>query len=471
MRNLHGMHKLFIGISKLWGVAQQSGLVKYGEQMQHVDSLSNAWIWVNDGIIERIGVVSELSHNTLDALNSMLPYGVQLSKELLKTKRFIRDSITVSQRFQLLEDFPGIDFKEFVFCGNREILPGFVDSHTHIVFAEPRTEEFKLRIQGAGYEAIAASGGGILNSAKKLQLLDFDTLLFQARKRLDWMVQHGTTTVEIKSGYGLTVESELTMLRVIAALKKEFPGIIKATFLGAHAFPMEFKGREEDYVKLVIDDMLPRVAEEGLADHVDVFCDRGFFTAEQTSRILKAAAAFGLPAKIHANELGITGGVQVAVSHGAWSADHLEYLGDAEIALFAESLKADGGETVPVALPGCSYFLGIPYANVRALMNAGLPVALATDFNPGSSPVCSLQQVWSLACTQQKMLPVEGFNAITCNAARALRLEHQVGSIASGMHANFIVTTTENAMDTVPYFFGKNHIDAVYIKGNSYFGN
>jgi len=376
--------------------------------------------------------------------------------------------------YGLMKDWEGItDWRgvEIVDADGCFALPAFCDSHTHTVFAKTREEEFVDRIHGLTYEEIALKGGGILNSARRLVEMSEDDLVHQAQKRINKMIALGTGAIEIKSGYGLSVEAELKMLRVIKRLKETNSISIKATFLGAHAFPMEFKGREEDYVKLVIDDMLPRVAEEGLADHVDVFCDRGFFTAEQTSRILKAAAVFGLPAKIHANELGITGGVQVAVSHGAWSADHLEYLGDAEIALFAESLSAKVGETVPVALPGCSYFLGIPYANVRALMNAGLPVALATDFNPGSSPVCSLQQVWSLACTQQKMLPVEAFNAITCNASRALRLEHQVGSIAPGMHANFIVTTTENAMDTIPYFFGKNHIDAVYIKGNSYFGN
>lgn len=452
MRNLHGMHKLFIGISKLWGVAESAGMVKYGLAMQAVDCLEQAWIWVHNGSIYKVGIMSDLSESTQSVLQN----------------RITSTAHDIAGKFVFNDDFQGFEFSMLVCLGNKEVMPGFVDSHTHIVFAEPRTEEFKLRIQGAGYEAIAAAGGGILNSARKLQGMSFDFLLTEAKKRLHWMVAHGTTTVEIKSGYGLTVESELMMLRVIAALKAEFPGIIRSTFLGAHAFPLEYKGREEDYVQLIIDTMLPAVVQENLADHVDVFCDRGFFSAEQTGRILTAAKSYGLPGKIHANELGITGGVQVAVANNAWSADHLEYLGEQEIAEFAKSVSAEGGETVPVALPGCSYFLGIPYANTRALIKAGLPVALATDFNPGSSPVCSLQMVWSLACTQQKMLPSEAFNAITCNAARALRLEKNVGSIAPGMDANFITTSTLNALDTIPYFFGKNHIEDVFIRGNRF---
>ncbi len=452
MRNLHGMHKLFIGISKLWGISDRPGMVKYGLQMQHVDYLEDAWIWVEDGRINRIGIMADLSESTRAQL---LQHATAAVAEH-------------PGEFIFFDDFNGVTFSSLVCLANKEVLPGFVDSHTHIVFAEPRTEEFKLRIQGAGYEAIAAAGGGILNSARKLQAMDYEVLLAQARARLHWMVAHGTTTLEIKSGYGLTVESELKMLRIIAELKKEFPGIIKSSFLGAHAFPLEYKGREEDYITALIDEMLPLVMRDNLADHVDVFCDRGFFSPEQTDRILKAAKSFGLPGKIHANELGITGGVQVAVDNNAWSADHLEYLGDEEIEAFARSLNSVDGETVPVALPGCSYFLGIPYANTRALISAGMPVALATDFNPGSSPVCSLQMVWALACTQQKMLPAEAFNAITCNAARALRLENQVGSIAPQMDANFITTSRTNAVDTIPYFFGKNHVEDVFILGNRF---
>jgi len=245
MRNLHGMHKLFIGISKLWGVAESAGMVKYGLAMQAVDCLEHAWIWVHNGSIYKVGIMSDLSESTQSALQN----------------RITSTAHDIAGKFVFNDDFQGFEFSMLVCLGNKEVMPGFVDSHTHIVFAEPRTEEFKLRIQGAGYEAIAAAGGGILNSARKLQGMSFDFLLTEAKKRLHWMVAHGTTTVEIKSGYGLTVESELMMLRVIAALKAEFPGIIRSTFLGAHAFPLEYKGREEDYVQLIIDTMLPAVVQ------------------------------------------------------------------------------------------------------------------------------------------------------------------------------------------------------------------
>ena len=471
MRNLHGMDKLFIGISKLWGISASPGMVKRGIAMKDVSSIENAWIWVSNGTIEKFGSMSDLQSSSNKQILSLLPKEDQWLWNLNTIQPVCGNPSQISPldldvRFELPLDFPGANFESLVFMRGMELMPGFVDSHTHIVFAEPRTEEFKLRIQGADYEEIAAAGGGILNSAKKLQQMDFDTLLTSARSRLQAMVEHGTTTVEIKSGYGLTLDSELKMLRVIAQLKSEFPGIIKSTFLGAHAFPSDYKGSEDSYVELIIDTMLPEIAKEGLADHMDVFCDRGFFSPAQTDKLLKAAKKYGLPAKIHANELGITGGVQVGVSNQAWSVDHLEYMGDEEIQILKECLLSDQGETVAVALPGCSYFLGIPFSDVRAMIDSGLVVALATDFNPGSSPVCSLQMVWSLACTKQKLFPAEAFHAITCNAARALRLEDQVGSIAVGMHANFILTAVRNAVDTVPYFFGQNHINSVYIRGN-----
>ena len=456
--------------------------------MQHVSSVENAWIWVEHGVIKQFGSLEELSPRSIAKINENLPLESSISmvheefsvQSTGSDEHLISGQInsqTAPKQFtfnhpleldiplELSDDFPGVVFDSICHFGGMEVLPGFVDSHTHIVFAEPRTEEFKLRIQGAGYEEIAAAGGGILNSAKKLQKMEEETLLVGARNRLHQMVAHGTTTVEIKSGYGLTVESELTQLKVIRALKSEFPGIVKATFLGAHAFPKEYKGREDEYVNLIVSQMLPAVVNEGLADHMDVFCDRGFFTPEQTDVLLKAAKSYGLPAKIHANELGITGGVQKGVENGAWSVDHLEFLGEEEIRVLKDSLGASEGETVPVALPGCSHFLGIPFSNVRGLMLAGLPVALATDFNPGSSPVCSLQMIWSLACTKQKMFPSEAFHAITCNAARALRLESKVGSIAPGMDANFIATDLVNAIETIPYFFGQNHVRAVFILG------
>jgi imidazolonepropionase len=341
-----------------------------------------------------------------------------------------------------------------------EVLPGLVDSHTHSIFAEPRSAEWEMRLKGATYEQIAETGGGILNSATKLRSMDEESLYEQSLWRVQRMIAHGSTTIEIKSGYGLSTESELKMLRIARRIGKNVTATIKTTFLGAHAVPLEFKGRQDEYVSHIITEMLPAVCNEGLADHMDVFCDRGFFTPEQSLRLLEAAAQFGLPSKIHANELGITGGVQVAVKAGSWSADHLEHIGEEEIACLKSS------EVMPVGLPGTSYFLDIPYTPARKIINAGLPFALASDFNPGSSPVCNLQMVWSLGCSRMKMLPAEAFNAITLNAARSLRLENSVGSIAVGKKADFWTTETQNAVQSVPYFFGVNHAKDVYLKGN-----
>ena len=395
------MRKLFHGISRMWGVAATNGAYSCGSEMAQVEGFSNAWIWVEDGRIVALGG-DEGSYGD-EAICSRFT-GLDASG---------RNEILVSSSKEM--------GAELVDLGGVEVLPGLVDSHTHIVFAAPRHEEFEMRIKGESYEAIAAAGGGILNSARKLQAMDEDLLYEQAAARLRVMILHGTTAVEIKSGYGLTVDSELKMLRVIQRLKSTFDILIKATFLGAHGIPMEYKSNPDSYVDLVVDEMLPKVMAEGLADHIDVFCDRGFFTVEQTDRILKAANALGLPSKIHANELGLTGGVQVAVANGSWSADHLEHCSEVEVGLLRESMDEVYGGTVPVGLPGTSYFLGIPYAPGRALIDAGLPFAMATDFNPGSSPIASLQIVWALGCTQMKLLPAEAFCAISRNAARALR--------------------------------------------------
>ena len=353
---------------------------------------------------------------------------------------------------------PGAD--EEINLQGLEVLPGLVDSHTHTVFAEPRSGEWEMRLKGISYEAIAEAGGGILNSAAKLRSMDEELLYEQSLWRVQRMLEHGTTTLEIKSGYGLDTASELKMLRIARRIGNAVSATVKTTFLGAHAVPPEFKGNREAYVQHIISEMLPAVCEAGLADHMDVFCDRGFFTPEETLQLLEAGAKYGLPAKIHANELGITGGVQAAVKAGAWSADHLEHLGEAEIDCLRNSA------VMPVGLPGTSYFLGIPYADGRRIIDAGLPFALASDFNPGSSPVCNLQMVWSLGCSQIKLLPSEGFNAITINAARSLRLENSTGSIAVGKQADFWTTETRNALQSVPYFFGINHAESVYIGGD-----
>ncbi|MEN9318784.1 MAG: hypothetical protein RL712_1354 [Bacteroidota bacterium] len=400
------MRKLFHGISKMWGVAAERGRYRCGAEMGEVEAFTSAWMLVEDGRIVGLGGAEG-------------SYG---------------------------EDVGAM--------GEDEILER-ID-----LGGAPRHEEFEMRLRGESYEAIAAAGGGILNSARKLQVMSEDDLYAAAADRLKVMIAHGTTTVEIKSGYGLTTESELKMLRVVKRLKQDFDILIKATFLGAHGIPMEFKGEPDKYVDLVITDMLPKVVAEGLADHIDVFCDRGFFTVEQTDRILKAAAAMGLPSKIHANELGLTGGVQVAVANGSWSADHLEHCSEVEIDLLRSSLELEYGGTVPVGLPGTSYFLGIPYAPGRALIDAGLPFAMATDFNPGSSPIASLQMVWALGCTQQKLLPAEAFYAVTCNAARALRCEKEVGARGAGPRANII--------KAIPYFVAQNHCDRVFVNGEEF---
>ena len=442
------MRKLFHGISRMWGVAATNGAYSCGSEMAQVEGFSNAWMWVEDGRIVALGG-DEGSYG--DGVICSRFTGLDASG---------RNEILVSSSKEM--------GAELVDLGGVEVLPGLVDSHTHIVFAAPRHEEFEMRIKGESYEAIAAAGGGILNSARKLQAMDEDLLYEQAAQRLRVMILHGTTAVEIKSGYGLTVDSELKMLRVIQRLKSTFDILIKATFLGAHGIPMEYKSNPDSYVDLVVDEMLPKVVAEGLADHIDVFCDRGFFTVEQTDRILKAATSLGLPSKIHANELGLTGGVQVAVANGSWSADHLEHCSEVEVGVLRESMDEVYGGTVPVGLPGTSYFLGIPYAPGRALIDAGLPFAMATDFNPGSSPIASLQIVWALGCTQMKLLPAEAFCAISRNAARALRSENEVGTLAAGQRANFFTTKTPNAIQAIPYFMGQNHCHQVFVNGSPF---
>lgn len=445
------MRKLFIGISKMWGVSGVPGEFKMGAAMQVVDSFSKAWLCVEEGKI--VGLGGEEGFFGPESL-------------ALEVNQFVEGLHCLKIDSPKSIVARGVVKFECTDLGGVELLPGFVDSHTHLVFAAPRWKEFVMRIGGESYETIAAAGGGILNSAKALQAMDEDALFGQAATRLQLMIAHGTTTVEIKSGYGLTVEAELKMLRVVRRLKLAFPIVIQSTFLGAHAIPMEYKEQPDVYVDLVINEMLPQVVAEGLADYIDVFCDRGFFSPAQTDRILKAAIAVGLPSKIHANELGLTGGVQVAVANGSLSADHLEHCSSREIDILRDSFMSDGGGTMPVALPGTSYFLGIPYAPARAMIDAGLPVALATDFNPGSSPILSLQTIWALACTQMKLLPGEALNAITCNAARALRLENNVGMLAPSLRADFFTTHSINALNTIPYFLGYNHCKQVFVLGN-----
>jgi imidazolonepropionase len=344
-------------------------------------------------------------------------------------------------------------------AGGGMVFPSFCDSHTHLVYSGSREIEYIDKIKGLSYEEIARRGGGILNSAKRLHDASETELTEQALERLDEIIRYGTGAVEIKSGYGLTVEDELKMLRVIRKLKEISPLKIVATFLGAHAVPAEYKGRQSEFVDLVIGEMLPRVAGEGLAEFIDVFCDRGFFTVEETARMLEAGAKYGLRPKIHANELDYSGGIQVGVKYNALSVDHLEYTGAEEIAILS------GSDTMPVVLPGAAFFLGMVYAPVRDMINAGLPVAMASDFNPGSSPSGNMQFILSMACIKYRMLPEEAIHAVTLNGACAMGLSHEAGSVLRGKTANLFITTPIPTYAFMPYAYGSNKVAKAILKG------
>ena len=339
----------------------------------------------------------------------------------------------------------------------RLVLPCFCDSHTHLVFADTRENEFLYKIQGLSYEEIAARGGGILNSAKKLRDTPEELLLEKALKRVEEIKNSGTGAVEIKSGYGLSYDGELKMLRVIKKLKSISPIPVKATFLGAHAIPAEYKTDREGYLRLLLEQLLPVIGEEELADYCDVFCDNGFFTPEETDRILQAAWRYGLKPKIHANQLAISGGVQAGVRNNALSVDHLESMSDAEIECLRNS------HTIPTLLPSAAFFLRMQYPPARQMIEAGLPVTLATDYNPGSSPSGRMSFVISLACIQMKMTPEEAINAATINGAAAMELSDVLGSITIGKRANLIITKPINGIANIPYSFGSDVIEQVII--------
>jgi imidazolonepropionase len=341
----------------------------------------------------------------------------------------------------------------------RMVFPSFCDSHTHLVFPAPREGEFVDRIRGLSYEDIAAKGGGILNSAKKLNETPEDELFNDAWIRLQEIISQGTGAVEIKSGYGLTVEGELKMLRVIRRLKGKSPIPIKANFLGAHAMPLLYKQNRKGYIDLMLNEMLPVIASEGLADYIDVFCDRGFYTVEETDLILEAGAKYGLRPKIHANELGLTGGIQAGVKHNALSVDHLEFTGDEEIKCLLDS------STMPTLLPSTAFFLGLHDPPARKMIDAGLPVALASDYNPGSSPSGRMSFIISLACICLKMLPEEAIQAATINSAYAMGLEDECGSITAGKRANLFITKPIPSIAYIPYRYGNDLIDEVIING------
>lgn len=356
-----------------------------------------------------------------------------------------------------MSELKSTEAKETIDASGRFVFPSFVDSHTHLVFAATREEEFVMKIKGATYQEIAAKGGGILNSARKLQNISEDELFERSLPRAFEIIQSGTGTVEIKSGYGLTVKDELKMLRVAKRIGSETPLMVKATFLGAHAVPSGIK--KEDYISTILSEMIPAVAEEKLASYIDVFCEDGFFSEAETERIVEEGKRFGLKPRIHANQLNRSGGVQVGVRTNALSVDHLENIGDEEIDL----LK--GSTTMPTALPGAAFFLGLPFPPARKMLDAGLPLAIASDYNPGSSPSGNMQLMVSLACIKMKMTPEEAFNAATINTASALELSNEVGSITVGKKANLFITKTIPSVAFIPYSFGTSSIDKIILNG------
>jgi imidazolonepropionase len=364
-----------------------------------------------------------------------------------------------------IEDFghmrsaPVMNSSKVIDASGKMVFPSFCDSHTHLVFAGSREKEFIDKIRGLSYEEIAARGGGILNSAKLLHETSEEELFLQSSVRMKEIIRMGTGAVEIKSGYGLNTPDEIKMLRVIRRLKETYPVEIKATFLGAHAIPAEYKNDRGKYSDIIMNEMIPVVASEGLADFIDVFCDRGFFTVEETEKILMTGLKYGLRAKLHANELDFSGGIQAGVKYNAISVDHLEYTGDDEIGTLLDS------ETMPTLLPGSALFLGLNEPPARRMINAGLPLALASDYNPGSCPSGNMKLVMSLGCIRLKMLPEEVINAVTINSAYAMGLSETHGSIARGKIANLFITKEMPSYEFLPYAFGSDLIETIILKG------
>ncbi len=367
--------------------------------------------------------------------------------------------------FGIMTEMPKINADITIDASDKIVLPTWCDSHTHLIYAGNRESEFVDRINGLTYEEIAQKGGGIINSAKKLQETSEQELIAQASQRMEEIISLGTGAVEIKSGYGLTLEAELKMLRVIKKLGKKYPISIKATFLGAHAFPLEFKNNPNQYIDLICNQMIPKIAAENLAEFIDVFCETGYFSVEQTERILKVGKKYGLIAKIHVNQFTSIGGIQIGVKYNALSVDHLEIM-------TSDDIDALQNTTVmPVALPTCSYFLSIPYTPARKMIDSGLPLALATDYNPGSTPSGNMNFVVATACIKLKMTPEEAINAATINGAYAMNLSKSHGSITKGKKANVIITKKIPSYNFIPYAFGSNLIDTVLIDGKIYSQN
>jgi imidazolonepropionase len=386
-----------------------------------------------------------------------------LKGEQMQTVPIIEDAFLALEDNQVvaygkMDDWGGIDDwrdLEVIDASGKYVLPAFCDSHTHTVFAKSREEEFVDRIKGLSYEEIALKGGGILNSARRLNEQTEDQLFEEAKIRVERLISYGTGALEIKSGYGLTVEGELKMLRVIQRLKKTCGIAIKATFLGAHAFPAEYKENHRAYIDLIIHEMLPLIAAEGLADYIDVFCERNYFSVEEMEEILRAGASHGLLPKVHVNQFSIIGGVKKAVELNALSVDHLEELNDDDI----DALK--NSNSIPTLLPSCSHFISIPYGDARRIIDSGLPLSLASDFNPGTTPSGNLSFVWSLACVKMKMTPEEALNALTVNAAYAMGLSESHGKIALGRKSPILITKEIPSLAYIPYSFGDQLIQQV----------
>jgi len=408
------MTLLLTNIKELLQVREQHILKVSGSEMKELPTIKNAWLLIENGKIADFGT---------------------------------------------METIPKLTADETIDATGKIVLPTWCDSHTHIVYAGNREQEFADRINGLSYEEIANRGGGILNSAKTLQETSENEVYEQSAKRLEEVIRLGTGAVEIKSGYGLTEEAELKMLRVIKKLKENYDLPVKSTFLGAHAIPKNYKDKPEAYMDLVINEILPKVAKEGLAEYIDIFCEKGYFTLEDTHKLLSAAKEYGLKPKIHVNQFNSIGGVKAGVEHEALSVDHLEVMTDEDI----EVLK--GTKTMPVALPSCSLYLSIPYTPARKILDAELPLALATDFNPGSTPSGNMNLVVSLACMKMKMTPEEAINAATINGAYAMELSKTHGSITKGKTANFMITDKIPSYTFLPYAFGTNSIESVYING------
>ena len=410
------MSILIINIRELVNTEKKPVAFRAGKFMQELKTIKDAYLFIHEGRIASFGKMKDLDPKPGKGVN-------------------------------------------IIDASGRLVFPSFCDSHTHLVYAGSREIEYVDKIKGLSYEEIAKRGGGILNSAKRLHAASEEQLIAEALPRLHEIMLLGTGAVEIKSGYGLNTQDELKMLRVIKKLKTLSPLTIKATFLGAHAVPLEYKGRQGDYVDLIINEMIPLVAAEELADYIDVFCDRGFFTVKETERILMAGIKYGLKPKIHANELDFSGGIQAGVKYGALSVDHLEYTGNKEIKCLL------GSETMPTVLPGAAFFLNMIHAPVRKMIDAGLPVALASDFNPGSSPSGNMQLILSMGCIQFRMLPEEAINAVTLNSAYAMGVSDELGSIAVGKIANVFITKPIPNIEFMPYAFGSDKVETVIVNG------